>query len=189
MRRLVVVFVVVAAVLAVIGGVAIAGVANSNGGNVINGCYHKTNSKLRIVASASQCKRSETAISWNQTGPQGPQGSQGPQGPQGDKGDTGPQGPPGVAGYYTRTDPNCVAPIGCYSSAEATCSSGDKVVGGGYEVTFNEMDAGEVWAFTDNRPNASGTGWYVAATTLVGHVDFEDEFNFTAYAVCADLTP
>src|SRR5579875_3587718 len=71
---------------------------------------------LRIVSAGTTCGPGETAISWNQSGPQGPQGAKGttgpqgaqgpqgakgttgPQGPQGAKGTTGPQGPPGATG-------------------------------------------------------------------------------------------
>lgn len=64
--------------------------------NVLTGCYQKVNGQLRIVTSASQCRPSEIAISWNITGPQGPGGPQGPAGPQGPVGPEGPQGPDGV---------------------------------------------------------------------------------------------
>jgi hypothetical protein len=64
--------------------------------NVITGCYQKVNGQLRIVTSASQCRPSEIAISWNITGPQGPAGPEGPTGPQGPVGPEGPQGPDGV---------------------------------------------------------------------------------------------
>jgi hypothetical protein len=43
----------------------------------------------------SRCKRGQTRISWNVTGPEGPQGVQGAQGPQGVQGPQGPQGPAG----------------------------------------------------------------------------------------------
>ena len=92
---------------------------------VINGCYHHKNGKLRIVSDHSLCKKTELPITWNvgggEQGPPGPQGLgdkgeqgtqgiqgipgsqgqqglqgiQGIQGAKGDKGDIGPQGPPG----------------------------------------------------------------------------------------------
>jgi hypothetical protein len=43
-------------------------------------------------AAGDTCRNHESAIQWNQTGPQGPAGPPGP------KGDTGPQGPPGPLG-------------------------------------------------------------------------------------------
>lgn len=69
--------------------IAYAAIPDSNG--VIHGCYKTSNGSLRVIDSpAVQCDpRNETAISWNQTGPQGPQGPAGPQGPQGPEGPTG----------------------------------------------------------------------------------------------------
>jgi hypothetical protein len=47
---------------------------------------------VRIVSAATECRPSETAISWNQ---QGPAGAPGAPGAPGDPGAPGPQGPPG----------------------------------------------------------------------------------------------
>lgn len=71
--------------------VARAVVAQSNG--VINACYNdRSIGQLRI---SDNCRRNETAISWNQIGPQGIQGERGPQGIQGEPGPQGPAGPSG----------------------------------------------------------------------------------------------
>lgn len=81
------------------GGVAYA-VTDSN---TIQGCYNDTNGSLRVLTSGT-CRNSETAVSWNKTGPQGemgpagPQGERGPQGEQGEQGETGPAGPQGEQG-------------------------------------------------------------------------------------------
>jgi hypothetical protein len=67
----------------------------------VTACYTKApgllspQGSLRVVDSADQCRSNETAISWNQRGPQGPAG---PKGDTGANGDTGPQGPQGPAG-------------------------------------------------------------------------------------------
>ena len=59
---------------------------------------------IRIVGSASDCKKNEQALSWNQQGPAGAAGPTGaagvagPAGPAGAKGDAGPQGPQGDEG-------------------------------------------------------------------------------------------
>jgi len=85
----------------------VAAIPDSNG--VIHGCYNATNGSQRIIDMAvASCKPGETAIQWNQTGPQGPrgaQGAQGPQGPQGSQGAQGPQGPQGPAGPKGDTGP------------------------------------------------------------------------------------
>jgi hypothetical protein len=66
-------------------GVVLASIPDSSG--IINGCYNKASGSLRVIDAASDtCRPSETAISWNQTGPQGPVGPQGPAGPQGPPG-------------------------------------------------------------------------------------------------------
>ncbi len=72
----VVIAVTAVVVVAIAGGVTYA-VADIGGGGVINGCYKSQNGQLRLIDPASaSCNPSETAISWNQTGPQGPAGSQ-----------------------------------------------------------------------------------------------------------------
>lgn len=112
---------------------------------VIHGCANKTTGALRILSTGT-CKVTETAISWNMTGPQGPQGpqgaqgAQGPQGIQGPKGAQGPTGAQGPAGAQGPQGPQ--GPQGTPGSAAipanlATLSSdlsatGVAVLGSGY---------------------------------------------------------
>ena len=82
---------------------------------VINGCYHNKNGKLRVVSDLSLCKKTELPITWNVGGIQGPPGERGQQGEpgiqgppgtpglKGDKGDPGPQGAPGSIGVWSAT--------------------------------------------------------------------------------------
>ena len=84
-----------AAVLAS-GGVAAATDAFSD--EAIHGCYKQANGQLRVVAAGSDCRESETAVTWNQRGPAGRSGAPGAAGEQGEKGDTGPQGEKGDTG-------------------------------------------------------------------------------------------
>lgn len=61
----------------VAGGVALATIPDSNG--VLHGCYQKSSGNLRIIdTSVANCRPSETAISWNATGPAGDVGPRGP---------------------------------------------------------------------------------------------------------------
>lgn len=119
------------AILVVSVGVAYAAIPASNG--TINGCYSGGQGQLRVIdaESGETCKSNETAISWNQQGPQGipgaigPQGLQGIQGQQGETGATGatgatgPQGPAGNAGEDgadgTPFDGTFTSPNGLYS--------------------------------------------------------------------------
>lgn len=58
-----------------------------DGSGVIHACYNNSTGMTRIIDDSSQtCRGGETAITWNQTGPQGPQGPQGPPGSGGGSG-------------------------------------------------------------------------------------------------------
>jgi collagen triple helix repeat protein len=86
------------ALVAIAGAVTYA-VAGIGDGGVINGCYKTQNGQLRVIDPASaSCLPSETAISWNRTGPTGARGPTGPPGPMGQRGPTGPPGPKGATG-------------------------------------------------------------------------------------------
>lgn len=104
------------ATLAIAGGGAYASglvqiVAPDTTDHIIYACYNSAAGTVRLVNKATTCYTNakypyldETAIKWNQTGPQGAagpngvKGDTGPQGPQGVKGNTGGQGPQGVRG-------------------------------------------------------------------------------------------
>ncbi len=64
-------------VFAMAAGTAWASIPDSGG--AIHGCYKTDNGKLRVIDSSSVgCGSDESALTWNQTGPQGPQGPPGP---------------------------------------------------------------------------------------------------------------
>lgn len=101
------------------GALAAAAIPDPDG--TITGCYRTyagllhPQGSLRVVDSPSECRSSESALTWNQQGkpgpvgpagptgkagapgPAGPQGEAGATGAQGGQGPTGPQGPPGVS--------------------------------------------------------------------------------------------
>src|SRR5262249_20920472 len=98
---------------------------------VIYGCYNKRGGSIRVLDnSVTNCGANETALNWNQTGPQGPIGPQGPQGPQGatglqgPTGPAGPAGPSGVSGYEVILGATVDIPSGTLGTAVADCSSG-----------------------------------------------------------------
>jgi hypothetical protein len=72
-----------ALLVAAAAGVAYATIPDDQG--VIHACYKTDGGQLRASGSAT-CNPSETALSWNQAGPQGAPGPQGPQGPAGPAG-------------------------------------------------------------------------------------------------------
>lgn len=72
------------AVLIALAVAAVASATIPDGNGVIHGCYTKSGGALRVIdASVTNCKSTETALTWNQIGPTGPQGPQGAQGPAG----------------------------------------------------------------------------------------------------------
>lgn len=83
-------------------GVAYATIPAASG--VIHGCYNTNPSSagtLRVIDTdnGATCAKNETALNFNQTGPQGPQGL------KGDIGDTGPQGETGATGLQGPVGP------------------------------------------------------------------------------------
>jgi hypothetical protein len=89
------------AVLAAVGGVAVASIPDSSG--VVHACYQKKSGGLRVIDTAKRgvagkCGKSEKPLAWNQQGLQGLQGVQGLQGAQGVQGPQGPQGAQGAQG-------------------------------------------------------------------------------------------
>lgn len=83
---------VIAAAALVTGGIALAAIPNGDG--EITACYDNRSGILRVIDAEEgvQCRTSETALTWSQTGPQGPQGIQGPPGPPGPPGEDGEDG-------------------------------------------------------------------------------------------------
>jgi hypothetical protein len=65
--------VALAALVVAVGGVAFATIPDSSG--TIHGCFQKANGNLRVVESATDCRSSEIAISWNSQGPPGSPGA------------------------------------------------------------------------------------------------------------------
>jgi hypothetical protein len=139
-----------AAVFAVVGGVAWAGIPGGDG--VIHGCYD-SGGNLKVVDGASACPRGYTPLTWNQTGPQGIQGikgDQGIQGPKGDPGASGAQGPKGDTGAQGATGP--VGPAGTYTAGYGIDLTNDTLsiqphsVRGGQDTTANEIKDGTVTA-------------------------------------------
>lgn len=66
-----------------LGGLVAAGGAHSSLAAVIDACVVKKTGALRIVVSPADCHKSESFLSWNESGAPGPQGPPGPPGPSG----------------------------------------------------------------------------------------------------------
>lgn len=92
---------------------AVAGVAygSTGTGGVINACAKARGAEegqrgaLRVVSAPGDCKKNETALSWNEEGPAGARGPAGPAGPAGPEGPAGPQGETGATGAQGERGP------------------------------------------------------------------------------------
>ena len=131
----------------------------------IHACY-RSNGNLRLV-DRSSCTSSETALTWNQTGPQGPAGAPGPQGQSG----SGTAGPAGVAGYEIINTRETL-PLNGSIEVTATCPTGKRVIAGGY-VAPSVLDTA-----SSSRPEGD-SGWRVEFKSNGGTGEA------SVYAICA----
>jgi hypothetical protein len=146
-------------VLAAIGGIAIAGAQNSSEDGVISGCYLNSSGLLRIVSETSECRRSETPISWNQEGPPGSVSV-------------------GHVSYGERLEP------GETHSVTAYCPSPTVVTGGGFEIVvadgFDSPGEVNVLESVPERANGRLGNWRVTAVN-----NGPETVILFAHAVCA----
>jgi hypothetical protein len=159
--------------LMLMGTIAYASIPDNSG--VIHGCYKPSQSALRIIdSSKAQCRKDETALTWNQKGPrgfQGPQGPVGPAGPVGPKGDMGP-GPAGRTGR--KGDTGLAGPVGPAGATGPMGPAGPKGDKGDPGLQGPRGDKGD-----QGLPGLSGVEEVITAPVTVppGGPTF-------AYAVC-----
>lgn len=177
-RRVAVVTVAVAGLMAGSVAVGLAAIPDSTSG-VITGCYKTSNGALRVIdaEAGATCGNSEMTIYWNQQGPQGPQGPEGPvgpEGPQGPIGPEGPQGPPGEVDMGVFVYDFAIQPG--QSRAAVSCPDGWEATGGGYHITGYPIDYQKPWV--------AGSGLDMTTEDSLNHPKawFIDVFNGGAAA-------
>ena len=121
-----------AALLAIVGALAVGGVAyamipDANG--VIHGCFKKSGGALRVIDSAvTNCASNEISLNWNQTGLPGAPGAPGAPGEPGAPGPTGPTQGVGATGTGGASPPSPLTNqhdnSGLFSSTFTTSVSG-----------------------------------------------------------------
>lgn len=156
-------------------------------GGVINGCYNARTGLLRVIdTSAHQsCTSGETAISWNQTGPQGAVGPQGPAGP------TGPAGPAlasidqlnGIACDGVNGKPGTVRVVyGAGIEAPLTFICVTHLVANPGAFTYT-VDSGTLSTSLTTLP-LPASGW-----SLSGQIDFEGTVTIPADGIRMSSVP
>ena len=174
-------------------GIAVAGIPGQDG--IISGCYNNTNGGLRLIdrSSGDACKTGETAIQWNEAGPQGPSGPAGPVGPQGP---AGPQGLPGPAGPEGASGYEVVRANGETDAADskaqaATCPAGKKAVGGGGSTSWGTgiSSVADTVAIHMTRPftrNSENDSWVVHAIETTA--DDITTWTLSAFVICLSVS-
>ena len=133
--------------LALAAGIAYASIPDSSG--LIQACYQKVNGQLRVIdtSKGGTCNSSETALSWNQTGPvgakgaTGARGSTGANGINGQKGATGPKGPAGGLDSVQVVSQNIAGTGGGFVTLFVDCPAGTTLTGGGAQILGHVGDA------------------------------------------------
>jgi hypothetical protein len=190
-RRWAVLSAATAATLIVGTGVALATVPD--GGGVFHGCYDKHSGGLRLIdpSAGQHCKRDETAVSWNQTGPAGPQGPKGDTGQTGPAGQTGQTGPPGqtgpagpaggLSGYLQKEEQISEPPV-TFNTHDLSCPTGEDLTGGGLTLlsVFNG-NAGQI------PPEILSDGPVSAATweVVINNPDPANTVTYGLWIMCA----
>ncbi|MDP3900781.1 MAG: hypothetical protein Q8Q38_00345 [bacterium] len=160
------------------GGVALATHGNPN---ELHACYKNNNGQMRFVGNPADCLPSETAISWNQTGPQGLPGSDGTDGAPGP---AGPQGLPGPSGLSDFELVHAVSPLANspFVAILLPCPAGKQIISGGFDIMSS---GGGVIEIVTSAPYSSG--WHVRARASA---NFQNgAWQLQAYALCASVTP
>ena len=112
--------------------------ANAAGDVTLKACANKTTGAMRYISKGS-CKKTETSLSWNQTGTQGLNGSDGATGAAGAAGATGAAGAAGTNGQNFHVIDATGRDLGIALSSSAT--------------TANIMFEGGIWQLSNTGYN------------------------------------
>jgi hypothetical protein len=180
-NRMVIIAGATALVLAAGGGAAYAASASiPDSSGVIHGCYKPTSnggvSALGVIDTAlpgGTCPKGQTALSWNQTGPQGPAGPAGPQGPAGPS--TAGQSGLDVIVVQGQSDGSGRAMATCPSDHPYVLGGGSSQGSGSIAAEFPFMGNGN----GQGEEPSSGNGWEAQTST------FPNGPTIGVYAMCA----
>jgi hypothetical protein len=168
-----------AALIAIVGALAVGGVAYAvipDSTGVVHTCYAKSGGTLRVIDnSVANCKSNETALPISQTGLPGADGAD------------------GVSGYEVVVSQGQeVLPFSTNVIIKtAVCPDGKVPVGGGgiaAAITGSSVDGG-ITNIQSLGPNSAGDGWSTGFGQRDGIWSIDDEINWTVRAVCVTALP
>lgn len=85
------------ALFVALGGTSYAAAGGFSSGGTLRACANEEG-VIRLLKQGKKCRKGQTAVAWNTTGPAGAKGATGATGAGGAQGASGPQGAPGVQG-------------------------------------------------------------------------------------------
>ncbi|MBK5118065.1 MAG: collagen-like protein [Thermoleophilia bacterium] len=175
--------VAVVALVAALGGGAVAGVA-------VTSLNKKETKKVRMIAK-KQAKKLDKKIELKPgpngeqgaAGPNGEQGAAGPEGDTGAKGDPGPQGEPGLSGVERVA---AASPLNSNSpkDLQATCPEGKRAIGASYDISGGKTGvppnvvSGVVADYLSTSAATASLSVYESASTT-------DNWSVSLQATCA----
>ena len=180
----------------VLGGSAVAAAQIPGHDGVISACYPKSGGKLRILdAHSASCRKRETVLTWNQSGPQGPTGPGGPAGSSGPAGPSGAAGPAGADGAhgvigFTRVTHSIPMPPAVSGIWINRCPPGKVALGGGasaYSTDYDQQAGLGSFSVIGSAPYEGDgpDGWIVFYKTTSPTPLPTNEIHF--YVNCADV--
>ncbi len=144
---------------------------------------------LSVQIGPGKANIDESVVTIGAVGPGGPTGATGATGPMGAAGavgatgPTGPQGSKGVLGFYNVFGAATDVAAGVEGSAQATCSTGDKVTGGGFQLTAYFANQVNDLGVILSRP-LGDNAWFANIQN-----NSPNTISYAAWAVCAQVSP
>lgn len=157
-----------------LGGVAYATIPSADG--VITTCYVKSGGTLRVIdASVTECRGSESMLTWSIAGVAGEDGADGAPGAD------------GVSGYDLITNDRSLEGVtSSFGGLTVNCPAGTKVLGGGgaFVSTTGAPAATSGNVILSSAPKADSSGWtiFYNATTISTSLG-----SVRVYATCATV--
>lgn len=158
------------------------GAAPAGAQSVLYGCYVPSSGTVYRIKGAGlpdECRSQQhVQFTWSV---QGPTGSQGPVGPQGPQGVQGPAG--GLSGHEVITSSINVAPGSVLLGHAADCSTGKRVVGGGFFA--ESARTGVLWTIQTSRPGQDPFTQAWSRWAVEARHNAATQQTLVVYAVCA----
>jgi hypothetical protein len=150
-------------------------------GGAISACVLKDGTLY--ITSTGMCKKGETLLTWNITGPQGPIGPAGPTGPEGQAGPQGPAGQAGPTGPAGQAGPQGPASLAALEGTPCSVGGSTDNVHVVIASTTRQVTllCGKGTLTFNWNPVSISTGWYADIRVASGNVLSGAMFQYSFY--------